>query len=83
MACFCLSEPFYSKPIVIELRALRRAMVFCLELGFTVAQFEGDAQIVVTALNNETESLAWYGHLVEEAKLIFQQQNHWSLSFVH
>lgn len=43
MACFCLSEPFYSKPIVVKLIALRRAMVFCLELGFTVAQFEGDA----------------------------------------
>lgn len=68
MACLALSKPFFSKPLVAEIRALMRAMVFCVELGIKVVQFEGDALTVVKAISSETENLAWYGHLVEEAK---------------
>lgn len=68
MACLSLPAESHSKSIVAKLRALRRVMVFCLKLGFDHIQFEGNAQLVVNAFNNENECSTWYGHLVEKAK---------------
>lgn len=43
-----------------------------MELGFDFAHFEGDSQLLVNAINREAECEAWFGHLVEEAKMIFK-----------
>lgn len=71
MACLCSSQSLLSHLIVVEYIALRRAITFCMELGFVSTQFEGDSQILINAINSEVESEAWFGHLVEEAKFFF------------
>lgn len=58
LARLSLRAKSHSKSIVAKIAILRRAMVFCLELGFDQVQFEGDAQLVVNAINNENECSA-------------------------
>lgn len=39
--------------------------------------------MLVNAINTEAECEAWFGHLVEEAKMIFKNRSQWPISFVH
>lgn len=66
MACLSASNPFYSKPIVAEIEALRKAILFGLELGIGAIHFEGNAQLLINSITSEEECLSWYGHPVEE-----------------
>lgn len=83
MDCLSSLKPFHSHSIVVEYEALWRAMYFCMELGFERAQFEGDTELLINAITNEAECVAWFGHLVEEAKQIFKNRSHWTIPFVH
>lgn len=52
-----------------------RAIDFCLELGMQKMVFEGDALVLIQALKEEVECMAWYKNLIKEAKLYFKTQN--------
>lgn len=75
------SLPFLSHPIVKECQTLLRALNFFLELGMQQVEFEGDALAVIEAIKKESECLAWYGDLIEEAKQYFKGRSLWSLKF--
>lgn len=83
MACLCSTHKFISSPIVAAYRALRKTMQFCVELGFKLAIFEGDSQLLVEAINREEDSETWYGHLVAEVKTWFKNRQQWTISFIH
>lgn len=63
-------------------------MILCTELSIEIVQFEGDAQLLINAINSqaqieEDEFLSWIGRLVEEAKQVFQHRSHCSIYLVH
>lgn len=66
------SEPwsFFSNVVGVECWALLKAMELCTELRFSKIEFEGNAQLIVQAVKEKSECLAWYGELIEEAKFI-------------
>lgn len=82
-ACLSAPQTCFSHPIVAETRAPWKAFQFCKDLGFEYGFFEGDSQQLVTAINSEADCDAWYGHLIEEAKIFLKNQPYWSVSFVH
>lgn len=53
----------------------RAALIACLlymDLGLNQHIFEGDAKVVVDAVNKNAKTFSIYGHLVEEIQLILQ-----------
>ncbi|GMY15487.1 hypothetical protein FCV25MIE_10726 [Fagus crenata] len=66
----------------IEAWAVKRAIQFVLEIGLTEAEFEGDSQIIVSALNNPHPSLAPYGLLITDAKVLASKLQSFSFSHV-
>ena len=66
----------------IEAWAVKRAIQFVLEIGLTEAEFEGDSQIIVSALNNSHPSLASYGLLITDAKVLASKLQNFSFSHV-
>jgi ribonuclease HI len=51
-----------------EALATLHAVIFAKELGFSNVIFEGDALIVVKAVNSKEPCESNYGHLVEDVK---------------
>lgn len=51
MACLSAMKQFLSKPIVASYWALKRAMHFGEEWGMEKVDLEGDAQVLVQAIN--------------------------------
>lgn len=88
LACLNSFKTFYSQPIVAEFWALQRAMIFCTELGIENVHFEGDAHVLINALNCEDECFAWFGkssgrRSKEEAKQFLMESAHWFITFVN
>ncbi|XP_035546588.1 uncharacterized protein LOC118348634 [Juglans regia] len=52
-------------PAVAEAQALWKAMVICRDLRLEKVIFEGDAQVIVKAVNNASEDFSVYGSLTE------------------
>lgn len=71
------------EPVVVECIALLCAMKLSMELGHERADFEGDTQIVVNSVNSQESCLAWYGNLMEDAKLLLKHNPLWTISFIH
>lgn len=64
LACLSLSRPFRSQPIITECKALLRAMEFYSKLDFYHVELESDALVIIQAIKNENECLAWYDKLI-------------------
>lgn len=55
----------FAHSVAAEFQALWITIEFCEELGIEDAHFEGDAQILIQAINNDENYWSWHGHLVE------------------
>ena len=66
----------------IEAWAAKRSIEFALEIGLPEAEFEGDSQIIVTALKDTHPSLAPFGLLIEDAKGLARKLQQFSFSHV-
>ena len=53
----------------VEASAARRAIIFAKDLDLKFIILEGDSEIIARALQNEDQSFASYGHLIEEARI--------------
>lgn len=51
------------------------------EMGFDKVDFEDNAQTVVNVINSLKTCLAWYGELVEDAKIFLVQNLLWSVFY--
>lgn len=71
------------EPVVAACISLLCAMKLSIELGHERADFEGDTQIVVNSVNSQESCLAWYGNLIEDAKLLLKHNPLWTVSFIH
>ncbi|XP_040987840.1 uncharacterized protein LOC121235562 [Juglans microcarpa x Juglans regia] len=65
-----------------ESTALLRAMVICTELGYYQVCFEGDAKVVVDAVNSNNEDNSWLGQMTEDMQQMMKRNQAWSLKFV-
>lgn len=68
LACLCLKIDVVIRPVMAEAYALRRAMVFCLELGLSSVILEGDSKVIVNDTNSKEEVWADYGILIEDMR---------------
>lgn len=57
-------------------------MVICKELAFTKVILEGDAQVIINAINCEHEDMSWYGYLVEDFKEMLSHTLEWNVQFI-
>lgn len=51
-----------------------QAIKLCLELGFSKAIFEGDALLVINAINQKGLNMVYYGQLVENIKGVIRSK---------
>ena len=56
--------------IEVEALAARRALLLALEIGFDRVILEGDSQVLITALQNNSYSLSHFGHLVQDIQYL-------------
>ena len=56
--------------VAVELIAAIKALKLALELGFNSKTLEGDSKIAIDAMRSGLPSLAIYGHLLEEVKIL-------------
>ena len=56
--------------VAVEVIAAVKALRLALELGHTSIILEGDSKIAIEALQSGRPTLAEYGHLIEEAKMV-------------
>ena len=60
------------EPVVAEALSLLDGLQFIVEMGLQNAMIEGDAQTVLTALNEDQSSRARFGHIVEDMRMILR-----------
>ncbi|KAL0016655.1 hypothetical protein SO802_003724 [Lithocarpus litseifolius] len=56
--------------IEVEAMAARRALLLALETGFDRVILEGDSQVLITALQNNSYNLSHFGHLVKDIQYL-------------
>ncbi|XP_040990888.1 uncharacterized protein LOC121238099 [Juglans microcarpa x Juglans regia] len=67
---------------VAECWALLRAVTLCNDLGLRCVQFEGDAKLVVDAVNKNSPDYSWNGQLIEDIKSTLLSHQHWTIQHV-
>ncbi|XP_035547284.1 uncharacterized protein LOC118348864 [Juglans regia] len=70
-------------PVVAEAQALWKAMVICRDLRLEKVIFEGDAQVIVKAVNNASEDFSVYGSLTEGIKHLLKGRTNWTVQYTH
>jgi hypothetical protein len=61
LASLCTTVPFISNPTIVEAIAAWKAANLCYDLGFQRVIMEGDALVVVQALQQNAPSWCQYG----------------------
>ncbi|XP_042972830.1 uncharacterized protein LOC122304638 [Carya illinoinensis] len=81
----CLIAPKKHVPSVFQAEsyALHRVMELCIELGLSQVCFEGDAKVVIDAVNSKEEDSSWYGQKIEDLQQIMAGYPEWKIVFVH
>uniref|UniRef100_A0A2N9GNK1 RNase H type-1 domain-containing protein n=1 Tax=Fagus sylvatica TaxID=28930 RepID=A0A2N9GNK1_FAGSY len=82
MASLTQKVRFPHSVLSIEAWAVKRSIQFALEIGITEAEFEGDSQTIVNALNAQHPSLAPFGLLLADAKELASKLQNFSFSHV-
>lgn len=70
------------EPAVAEVLVLLHRLLFCKEIGIQNVMVEGDAQVVITALQEDTPTRARFGHIVDDMKMVLQDVSSWQASHV-
>ncbi|KAF5476174.1 hypothetical protein F2P56_007909 [Juglans regia] len=70
-------------PAIVEIYALWKAMEIYRDLKMERVIFEGDAQLIVKAVNSQEEDRSVYGSIVEVAKSLLGLWKGWSVEFVY
>lgn len=77
------SMTFSAHPINAEFHVLWRTLELCNELVFENVRFEGDAQVLIKAVNGEEACGTWYRILKEDVKLVLKYRSLWTITFIH
>ncbi|XP_042972996.1 uncharacterized protein LOC122304797 [Carya illinoinensis] len=65
-----------------ESLAMLHATLLCSELGIKQVPLEGDAKVVVEAINSSSYNSSWDGQVIEDIKAVVHAQLGWSVTFV-
>jgi ribonuclease HI len=82
VAVRCASRPHITDPATAEAMAVWMLADFSLTIGHNQIIAEGDSLEVVGALRRDGECCTSYGHIVEEAKELFNMVESWSVQHV-
>lgn len=61
LACLSSLKSFNSQPIIAECWAIWRTIKFCVEPSLKNIKLEGDAQMIIIAIQQEETNWSWYG----------------------
>ncbi|KAF5452147.1 hypothetical protein F2P56_027178 [Juglans regia] len=76
-------QRYVVQPAVAESYALWKAIEVCRDLNLERVIFEGDAQVIVKAVNSKEEDRSAYGSIVEASKKLISSWKDWSVEFVY
>jgi ribonuclease HI len=62
--------------------AVWRAIGFCKEMGFSRMIFEGDALVVIKALNSDAVCWSRYGHVMDDSRILLKDFSQVSVQHV-
>ncbi|XP_042972768.1 uncharacterized protein LOC122304571 [Carya illinoinensis] len=82
MVTMCDQKPNVIEVAVAESIALRKTVEICLELNIQRAIFEGDAKIVILAVNGNDDACFNFSPIVEDIRFYFINRPNWSIQFV-
>ncbi|CAL1398789.1 unnamed protein product [Linum trigynum] len=74
--------PGIDSPQLVELLALREAVIWCSGLGFTDMVFEGDAKVIIEKINRGDHSDSRMGAVLEELVQYFHIHPGFSIRFI-
>ncbi|CAL1385295.1 unnamed protein product [Linum trigynum] len=74
--------PGIEDPMVVEMMALREAVVWCLNRGITKVCFEGDAKVIIDKINQADTRDNRVGAILAEVVHQFASQPRFSVRFV-
>ena len=81
MAAFSQPIPLPTSVETVEVLAARSAMCLARDLNFDQVIFEGDAEVIIKAINNGDFSSSNFGHIIRDIKLLSSAFN--KVSFSH
>ncbi|XP_042962506.1 uncharacterized protein LOC122296780 [Carya illinoinensis] len=67
----------------VEIAIFHRALELCVELGMNQVIFEGDAKVVIDAINSKCEDNSWLSQETEDIQQLIELHPTWRLSFVY
>jgi hypothetical protein len=82
LASLCATVPFISDPAIAEAYAAWKAAGLCCELGLQRIILEGDASVIVQALQQTDPSRSPYGQLIGDIQSMLNRLPFWQVSHV-
>ena len=83
VAAWCFTREGVFLPTVAESFAALEAIDLCRNVGLTQVHLEGDAKIIIDAVNCEEVDWSRLDHVVEDIKAELRCFNQWKMSFVN
>lgn len=74
----CINSLFLTKN-----NAFLRAMELCQDFGFTLVDFEGDANAIIDAVKSNADDNSWLGQVTYDIQQMMKRFSSWQLSFAH
>ncbi|CAL1414361.1 unnamed protein product [Linum trigynum] len=74
--------PGLEDPLVCEAVALREAVYWCLDNGFSMVRFEGDAQVIIERILRREATDSRVGSILEEVVQLFDMNVGFTVRFV-
>ncbi|XP_042974694.1 uncharacterized protein LOC122306328 [Carya illinoinensis] len=82
-ACLTAPKEWVFSAAQAERAALQRAMFMCFEMGMHQVIFEGDAKVVIDAINSKEMDSSWHGQETEDLQQWMAAHPFWRLFFVY
>jgi ribonuclease HI len=82
LAVQCSFTVGFLEPTVAKAWAMDQALQFGEQMGFNHLVLEGDAKVIVEAINSEDANWSMTGHLVMDLKTRLQEFEQWQVSAV-
>ncbi|GLT69088.1 hypothetical protein SLA2020_412670 [Shorea laevis] len=82
LATLSALKSYIINPLIAEATAALRAVTFSRDLGFPKVMLEGDALVIVQALQSPLCNFSSYGHLIEEARSHLNSLHSWRINHV-
>jgi ribonuclease HI len=83
IAARCQTILGYLDPQLAEARAALMAVQLCRENGFMSVEFEGDAKVMIDAVNSQGQDWSRLGEVKEDIRQEVQGLHNWRMLFVH